>query len=118
MARHDPAKLTMAELMLYGTPWQVAAKQAGVVTSQTSAYRFLTAYCLYGEKALEDGRCGQAHKVVGDGLVWLLARCREQPAITATELRAELYERFRKWVSKGHINHVRRAHGVSRPPKK
>jgi len=118
MARHDPAKLTMAELMLHSTPWQVAAKQAGVVTSQTSAYRFLTAYCVYGEKALEDGRRGQAYKVVGDVLVWLLARCREQPDITAMELRVELYERFRERVSKGHINQVRRAHGVSRPKKK
>jgi len=117
MAGQDPAKIKMAELMLEGTNWQEAAQQAGVVTSQTSAYRFLTAYCVYGERALDDGRRGQAYKVVGDVLVWLLEQCQQRPEITAMELRAGLADRFHERVSKSHINRVRAAQGVSRPKK-
>jgi len=118
MTRQNPAKVKMAELMLIGTPWQEAAKQARVATSQSSAYRFLTEYCLRGEKALEDRRRGHAYKVVGDVLVWLLERCREKPEMTARALRAEIDDRFGVRVSRGHINRVRAAHGVSRPKKK
>jgi transposase len=104
--------------MLRGTAWQEAAQQAGVVTSQSSAYRFVTAYCLLGEKTLEERRRGHAHKVVGDVLVWLLQECQEKPESTALELRAGLEDRFGVRVSKSHLNHVRRVHGVSRPQKK
>jgi hypothetical protein len=72
MARHNPTKIKMAELMLSGSHWQVAAQQAGVVTSRSSAYRFLTAYCVYGEKALEERRRGHAHKGVSGQGVWLI----------------------------------------------
>lgn len=118
MAGQDPAKITMAELMLIGVNWQEAAQQAGVMTSESSAYRFLTAYCLRGEKALEERRRGHAHKVVGDVLVWLLAECQAKPEITARELREAIDDRFGVRVSRGHLNHVRRAHGLSRPKKK
>jgi transposase len=118
MADQEPAKIKMAELMLIGVSWQEAAKQAGVVTSQTSAYRFMTAYSLRGAAALEDRRHGHPHKIVGDGLVWLLKQCEEKPEITALELRAGLEERFSVWVSKSQINRVRAGHGVSRPQKK
>ena len=118
MAAHDPAKIKMAELMLRGVSWQEAAQQAKVVTSQTSAYRFLTAYCLRGEEALKDRRQGHAYKVVGDVLTWLVGRCKERAEITAEELRAELAERFNVQVSQSQINRLRAAHGVSRPQKK
>jgi transposase len=118
MAGQDPAKIKMAELMLIGTNWQEAANQAGVVTSQTSAYRFVTAYCLYGEKALEDRRQGHAHKIVGDVLVWLVTECQQKPEITSRELRVALFDRYNLRVSKSHLNRVRAAHGVSRPKKK
>jgi transposase len=118
MAGQDPAKIKMAELMLSGTNWQEAAHQARVVTSQSSAYRFVTAYCFLGERVLEERRQGHAHKVVGDVLVWLLAECRDQPESTALELREALEDRFGVRVSKSHINYVRRVHGVSRPQKK
>ena len=118
MVGQDPAKIKMAELMLIGVNWQEAAKQAGVVTSQTSAYRFVTTYCLRGEKALEERRRGHAHKVVGDVLVWLLAECQAKPEISARELRRAIEDRFGVRVSRGHLNHVRRAYGLSRPKKK
>ncbi len=118
MAGQDPAKSKMAELMLSGTPWYEAAKQAGVVTSQSSAYRFVDAYCLRGEKALEERRRGHAHKIVGDVWVWLLAECQEKPEITARELRAAIDERFGVRVSKRYLNRWRSVHGVSRPKKK
>ena len=118
MAGHDPAKIKMAELMLTGVNWQEAAKEAGVATSQISANRFLDAYCLLGEKVLEERRRGHAHKIVGDVRVWLLAECQEKPEITARELREALEDRFGVRVSRGHLNHVRRAHGLSRPKKR
>jgi transposase len=118
MGGQDPAKIKMAELMLRGVNWQEAAKQAGVVTSQSSAYWFVNAYCLWGEKVLEERRRGHAHKIVGDVLVWLLAECGEKPEITARELREGIAERFGVRISRRHINHVRKAHGVSRPQKR
>ena len=118
MVGHDPATIKMAELMMTGINWQAAAKQAGVVTRQTSAYRFLNADGVRGEKVLEERRRGHAHKIVGDVLVWLLAECQEKPEITAWELREAIDKRFGVRGSRGHLNHVRRAHGVSRPKKK
>src|SRR5262249_47538565 len=118
MTSQDPAKLIMAELMLSGTHWKQAAQQAGVVTSESSAHRFVRAYSLLGEKALEERRRGHAHKAVGEILVWLRAECQDRPEITARELSAVLAERFGVHLSRGHVNHVRRAHGLSRPKKK
>jgi transposase len=117
MTGQDPAKIKMAELMLSGMSWQEAAKQAGIETSRSSAYWFVNAYCLRGEKVLEERRRGHAHKIVGDVLVWLLAECGEKPEITARELGERLAERFGVRVSRRHINYVRKAHGVSRPQK-
>jgi len=118
MASQDPAKITMAELMLSGMNWEEAAKQAGVVTSRSSAYWFVDAYCWRGEKVLAERRHGHAHKIVGDVLVWLLAECREKPEITARELREAIENRFGVRASRSHINYVRRGHSVSRPKKK
>ena len=119
MAHHKLAKVKMAELMLSGKQWREAAQEAQVTTSQTSAYRFLTAYCCYGERALEDGRRGgQAYKVDDFVLPWLLAECQAKPDISARELRWEIYDRFGVQLSKRHLNRVRAAHGVSRPKKK
>ena len=118
MASQDTAKIKMAESMLAGAHWQDAVEAAGVVTSRASAYRFLTAYCWRGEKALEDRRRGHTHKLVGEVLVWLLEECRARPEITGRELQAEVLERYNLRISKGYLNQVRAAHGVSRPQKK
>ncbi len=118
MAGQDPAKIKMAELMLSGMNWQEAARQAGVVISQSSAYWFVNAYCERGEKVLEERRRGHAHKIVGDVLVWLLAECQEKPEVTARDLRTAIDERFGVRVSQSHLNYVRRAHGLSRPKKR
>ncbi len=118
MAGQDPAKIRMAELMLSGMNWQEAARQAGVVTSRSSAYRFVTAYCVRGEKVLQERRHGYAHKVVGDVLVWLLAECQAKPESTAWERREAINKRFGVRVSRRHLNRVRAAHGLSRPKKK
>jgi len=117
MARHDPDKIKMAELMLGGVPWQDAVEAAGVLTSRASAYRFAAAYCLQGEKALDDGRRGHAYKLVKVVLAWLLGECRARPEITGRELQRELLARYNVADSKGYINQVRAAHGVSRPKK-
>src|SRR6266849_4171334 len=118
MAHQDPAKIKMAELMLIGVNWEEAARQAGVLTSRSSAYWFLDAYQLRGEKVLEEWRRGHAHKLVGDVLVWLVAECREKPESTARDLREAIDNRFGVRVNKDHINRVRRAHGLSRPKKR
>ncbi len=117
MARQDPAKIRMAELMLRGLNWEEAAKQAGVVTSRSSAHWFLDAYLSRGEKVLEERRRGHAHKILGKVLSWLLAECQEKPEITARELQEGIDKHFAVRVSRGHINLVRRKHGVSRPKK-
>jgi transposase len=117
MAHQDPAKIRMAELLLSGMNWEEAAKQAGVVISRSSAYWFVDAYCLRGEKVLEEQRRGHAHKLVGDVLAWLLAKCREKPESTARELREAIDTRFGVRVNKDHINRVRRAYGLNRPKK-
>ena len=118
MAHQDPAKIKMAELMLSGMNWQEAAKQAEVVTSRSSAYWFVDAYCGRGAKVLEERRRGHAHKIVGDVLVWLVAECRAKPELTAREVQAAIEQRFGVRVSRSHINYVRRAHGLGRPQKK
>ncbi len=118
MADQDPAKIKMAELMLSGMNWREAAQQAGVVTSRSSAYRFVTAYCLRGDKVLKERRHGYAHKVVGAVLEWLLAECQTKPESTAWELRGAIDQRFGVRVSRRHLNRVRAAHGLSRPKKK
>ena len=117
MARPDPDKIKMAELMLRGMNWEEAARQAGVVVSRSGAYWFVDAYLLRGAQVLEDGRRGHAHKIVGDVQVWLVAECREKPEITARELQAGIEERFGVRVTRRAINYVRSAHGVSRPKK-
>lgn len=117
MSGQEPAKIKMAELMLRGMNWEAAARQAKVVTSRSSAYWFVNAYCIRGEKVLDERRQGHAHKVVGDVLKWLLDTCRETPEITAQELRTAIREHFGIRVSKSHLNYVRRRHGVSRPKK-
>src|SRR5579859_4057861 len=117
MARQDPAKIKMAELMLRGMNWEEAARQAGVVTSQSSAYWFLDAYLRHGEKVLEERRRGHTHKMVGTILSWLLRECQEKPEVTARELQEEIDKRFAVRVSRSHINLVRRKQGASRPQK-
>lgn len=118
MARHDPAKIKMAELMLRGVNWEDARREAGVWVSRSGAYWFLDQYCQRGEQALDDRRRGQAYKLCGDRLEWLLARSREKPEITSQELQAEIREMYGLRVSTSQINRVRAAHGVSRPQKK
>src|SRR5258708_33555527 len=118
MGGQDPDKMRMAELMLHGMNWEEAVRQAGVLTSRSGAYRFLDTYLLRGEKVLEERRRGHAHKIVGDVLVWLLAECRDKPEMTAQELRAVIDARFGVRVSRSHLNHVRRAHGLRRPKKR
>jgi transposase len=118
MAGQDPAKIQMAELMLRGMNWEEAARAAGVVTSRSSAYWFVDAYLLRGEKVLEERRRGHAHKIVGDVLVWLLETCREKPESTARELQEATDNRFGVRVSRRQISRVRSAHGLSRPKKR
>lgn len=119
MARHDPAKIKMAELMLRGVNWEEAVLEAGALpVSRSAAYWFVDQYIMRGEQALEDRRRGQAYKLCGDRLEWLLARCQEVPEITSQELQAEIREVYDLRVSTSQINRVRATHGVSRPQKK
>src|SRR5258708_780547 len=117
MARQDPDKIKMAELMLSGMNWEEAVRQAGVLTSRSGAYWFVDAYLLRGAKVLGDQRQGHAHKIVGDVKVWLLAECREKPESTARELQVGIEERFGVRVTQRQINDVRSVQGLSRPKK-
>ncbi|MHB8749986.1 MAG: helix-turn-helix domain-containing protein [Aggregatilineales bacterium] len=120
MARHDPAKIKMAELMLRGMDWQTAVEQAGlaVMISRSGAYWFLMQYCLRGEAVLDDQRHGHPHKLIAPIKAWLLAECQARPDMTSRELQGALWERYAERVSIGYLNQVRAAHGLSQPKKR
>ncbi|MHB8624822.1 MAG: helix-turn-helix domain-containing protein [Aggregatilineales bacterium] len=100
--------------MLRGEPWQRAARQAGVLTSRSSAYWFVTQYCLRGARVLDDQRHGRPTKLVDAAKAWLVACCHTTPSITSRELQAVLLERYGLAVSVSQLNRVRAALGVRR----
>jgi len=119
MAKQDPDKIKMAELMLKGVDWQTAVEQSGVLKmSQSGAYWFLTQYCLRGEAALEDRRHGNNHKLSAAAKEWLLAECRARPDMTSRELQGALQESYGIQLSIGYLNQLRAMHKLSRPQKK
>ena len=102
--------------MLRGQSWQEAAAQAGLQTSQATAYRLLSRFRTEGAGALEDRRHGHVSKVRAPIQQWLEAYCRASPACTSRMVQAALFERFGIRVSIPHLNRIRAALGVSRCP--
>lgn len=113
--KHSPeAKRQMMDLMQAGTSWREAARQAGVPTSRSTAYRWFQAYRVQGEAALRDGRHGHPAKVREPVLQWLECRCRDDPHLASSQLQQECQERFGITISLTHFRHIRATHGLKR----
>lgn len=108
------AKRQMLLLMQAGIPWQEAARQTGILTSRSTAYRWLAAFRLRGDDTLRDGRHGHPAKVREPVLKVVEERCRSHPQIASSHLQAELEERFGVTISITHLNRVRAASGLNR----
>jgi hypothetical protein len=59
------AKAQLVAGMQAGQPWQTAAAQAGLQTSQSNAYRLMKAFQQHGKTGLSDGRHGHPSKLRG-----------------------------------------------------
>lgn len=113
--KHAPeAKRQMMDLMQAGTSWREAARQAGVQSSRSTAYRWWQAYRVHGEAALRDGRHGHPAKVREPVLQWLERRCRDDPHLTSFHLQQECQDHFGVTISITHLNHIRATHGLKR----
>lgn len=113
------ARIDLVERMLRGSNWQQAAKDSGIETSQTTAYRWLTRACLEGNEALlSDRRHGQAWKLREPLRAWLKTRCANAQETSSRVVQTEMAEQFGIQVSVSQINRVRAALGLSRPQKR
>jgi transposase len=110
------AKMQLVAGMQAGHPWQTAAAQAGLQTSQSNVYRLLKAFRQRGETGLEDGRHGHPSKLRGEVRTFLEEGCRQAPLTPSSTIQAALRERFDLSVSISQINRVRAALGVSNRP--
>jgi transposase len=107
------AKTQLVAWMQAGQPWQTAAAQVGLQTSQSNAYRLMKAFRQHGETGLSDGRHGHPSKLRGAVRTFLEERCRQAPQTPSSTIQAALRERFHVSVSISQINRVRAALGVS-----
>ena len=101
--------------MQAGRSWQEAARQAGVQTSRTAAYRLLQRVRTEGVEALEDQRHGHPTKVREPVRQWLVQFCRAAQEVAGRTVQAALQEQFHLEVSISQVNRLRAALGVSRP---
>ena len=101
--------------MQAGRSWQEAARQAGVQTSRTAAYRLLQRVRTEGAAALVDQRHGHPTKVREPVRQWLVQFCRAAPEVAGRTIQAALQEQFHLEVSISQVNRLRAALGVSRP---
>jgi transposase len=108
------AKAQMIAGMQAGQSWQEAARQAGVQTSRTAAYRLRRRVRTEGAAALEDQRHGHPTKVRELVRQWLVQFCRAAPEVTGRTVQAALQEHFHLEVSVSQINRLRAALGVRR----
>jgi transposase len=67
-------------------------------------------------EALVDGRYGHEQIITSEMKAWLYERKREEAGLTGPDLVQELAERFKVKISEGHVNHLLRQVGLSRPP--
>ena len=66
-------------------------------------------------EALIDGRYGHQQTVTPEMKEWLYERKRQDKKLTGPELVQKLAERFQVKISVGHVNHLLRQVGLSRP---
>jgi transposase len=114
--RYYAAKTQLVTFMQEGQSWKKAAENAGLLISQSNAYRLWGAYRQRGEIALKDGRHGHSHKLRGTARTFLEERCRQTPHTPSSAIQVELRERFDLSVSISQINRIRAALGLSNHP--
>ena len=107
------AKRQMLEFMQAGQSWQEAATTAGVQTSRSTAYRWLSDFRTRGEAALQDGRQGHPAKVLAPVLDWLESKCQVRALVPSSQLQRELQEELGVFISISRLNEVRAIHGWS-----
>lgn len=107
------AKGQMIALMQTGCSWKEAARQAGVQTSRSAAYRLLQKVRTQGEAGLQDGRHGHPYKVSPPVRQWLEDTSQVDVQTPSHAVQQILVERFGIHVSVSHLNAVRAALGRS-----
>ncbi len=112
--QHRAAKGKMVALMQAGCSWQEAARQAGVQTSRSAAYRLLRKVRAQGDVGLQDGRHGHPYKVHIPVRQWLEDTCQADADTPSHAVQQALLEHFGIRVSVSHLNAVRVALGRSR----
>jgi transposase len=115
--QYQAAKVHLVACMQQGQPWLTAATTAGLLISQSNAYRLMKAVRQRGETALSDGRHGHPSKLRGEARAFLEERCRQAPQTPSSTVQTELRERFDLRVSISQINRVRAGLGISNHPK-
>ena len=108
------AKREMMELMLAGYNWQKAAKQAGIETSEATAYRWKKQYQESGASSLLDNRQGHVFKMRDHVLKRLEEMCKQNPSLSGEDLQKMLIEQMGLLISVTHLNRTRAAHGWTR----
>lgn len=107
------AKRHVALLMHQGTSWKEATATVGVHISRSTAYRWQTAWRTRGEAAFQEGRHGHLTKLREPVATVLETLCRQAPDMPSREVQTVLQKQFGISVSIGHLNRVRRQHGLS-----
>jgi len=108
------AKGQMIVLMQTGCSWKEAARQAGVQTSRSAAYRLLQKVRTQGEAGLQDGRHGHPYKVPLPVRLWLEDPSQVDAQTPSRVVQQALAERFGIHVSVSHLNAVRAVLGRGR----
>src|SRR5215467_8930894 len=107
------AKQQVAVLMHQGSSWKEATATVGVRISRSTAYRWQTAWRTQGEAALQDGRHGHLSKLREPVVAVLETLCQQAPETRSREIHVAFQQQFGISVSIGHLNRVRRQHGLS-----
>lgn len=107
------AKMQIVASMQEGHSWQTATAQAGLHSSQSTAYRLWAAWRQRGEGALSDGRHGHPIKLRGTVRTFLEDYCQQTPSTPSSVLKRLLEQRFGVRASVSQINRVRAALGIS-----
>src|SRR5712691_11624161 len=88
------ARVQVVEAMEQGLPWHEAAKRAGLLISQSTAYRLRQRMREAGEQALHEGRHGHPIKLRDEVRKFLEETCRQAPHTPSHEIQTQLSERF------------------------
>jgi transposase len=100
-----------------GEPLAEVCAQLGLAVSPERLRVLQVKYEAGGRRweVLVDGRYGHQQSVTSEMKAWLYERKGEDETLTGPDLVQELAERFKVKISVGHVNHLLREVGLSRP---